>query len=422
MSKTNPGRHGRLSGASLMAATCAAHVLSMLGFASFPALLPGFIAEWQLSNTEAGWINGIYFGAYMAAVPVLVSLTDRVDPRRIYALGAILTALAAFAFALMADGFWGGVVVRALAGIGLAGTYMTGLKALTDHVDERLRARAVAFYTATFSIGSALSFLLAGLLAEALGWRWAVGLVGFGPLAAMAVVLLAMPPSEPHHIAHTGSALLDFRPVVRNRRAFAYILAYTAHNWELFALRSWLVAFLVFAQAQHGAGTLGVAWSASALAAFVTVLGLPASVLGNEAAERIGRRRLVVLVMSASAVIACLLGFLAPLPFVLLFGVVVLYGLTVTGDSASLTAGAVANAAPGQRGATMAAHSFVGFSGAFVGPLAFGVVLDLAGGSESLLAWGLAFASSGLAVAMGPLALLTLGRRGPAAPQPGAPS
>ena len=398
-----------------MAAACAAHVLSMLGFASFPALLPGFIAAWELSNTEAGWINGIYFGAYMAAVPVLVSLTDRVDPRRIYALGAAIAALAAFAFALLADGFWGGLAVRAAAGVGLAGTYMTGLKALTDHVDEGLRARAVAFYTATFSIGSALSFLLAGMLAEALGWRWAVGLVGFGPLAAMAVVLLALPPSEPHHLAHSGKALLDFRPVVRNRRAFAYILAYTAHNWELFALRSWLVAFLVFAQGHHeghhGGEALGVAWSASALAAFVTVLGLPASVLGNEAAERMGRRRLVVAVMCASALIACLLGFLAPLPFIVLLAAVVLYGITVTGDSASLTAGAVANAAPGQRGATMAAHSFVGFAGAFVGPLAFGVVLDLAGGSQSLLAWGLAFASSGLAVAMGPLALLTLGRR-----------
>ncbi len=31
----------------------------MLGVMSFPALLPGFITEWQLTNTEAGWINGI---------------------------------------------------------------------------------------------------------------------------------------------------------------------------------------------------------------------------------------------------------------------------------------------------------------------------------------------------------------------------
>ena len=67
--------------------------------------------------------------------------------------------------------------------------------------------------------------------------------------------------------------------------------------------------------------------------------------------------------------------------------------------------------APGQRGATMAVHSFIGFAGAFVGPLVFGVVLDLAGGRESLFAWGLAFASSGLVIALSPLVLATMGRR-----------
>ncbi len=405
----------RLSGARLVAGMCAAHVFSMLGFASFAALLPTFFAEWGLSNTQAGWINGIYFGAYMAAVPVLVALTDRVDPRHVYALGAVLTALAALGFAILADGFWGGFMVRALAGIGLAGTYMTGLKALTDHVHEGIRPRSIAFYTATFSIGSALSFLLTGEIAALADWHWAVGLVGLGPLVSLGIVFWFVPPSAPGHLVRPETALLDFRPVLANRRAFAYILAYSAHNWELFALRSWLVAFLVFAQAQQGPGVLGGAWSATALAAVITVLGLPSSVLCNELAQRIGRRRLVISIMCASAAIACVLGFLAPLPFLLLFALVVIYGVTVTGDSASITAGAVANAAPGQRGATMAAHSFIGFAGAFAGPLVFGVVLDLGGGGDSLLAWGLAFASSGLAVALGPLVLATLGRRPPGA-------
>jgi hypothetical protein len=57
----------------------------------------------------------------------------------------------------------------------------------------------------------------------------------------------------------------------------------------------------------------------------------------------------------------------------------------------------------------MAVHSFIGFSGAFVGPIVFGGVLDLAGGGA--LSWGLAFLSSGLAVALGPVAILVLGRR-----------
>lgn len=390
---------------------CVAHVLTMLGFGTFPGLLPTFFDIWGLSNTAAGWINGVYFGAYMAAVPILVSLTDRVDPRRIYALGALVTALALAGFAFWAEGAWSAALLRALAGIGLAGTYMPGLKALTDHLPDKSRSRAVAFYTASFSIGSALSFLIAGEIAVAWGWRAAFFAAALGPLAALAMVMLLVPPSAPHHLAPPTGALLDFRPVVRNRRAFAYVLAYSAHNWELFALRSWIVTFLVFAQSQQGEGALGIAWSATALAAAINVVGLPSSVFGNEMAQRLGRRPTVIAIMGASALIALTLGFLAPLPFALLVAVVMIYGVTVTGDSASITTGAVVNAAPGQRGATMAVHSFVGFAGAFVGPLVFGMVLDAAGGGGSTLAWGLAFASSGVAVAMGPLALITLGRR-----------
>ncbi len=404
-------RSGGPAGIPLILLFCLAEIFGMSGFGCFPALLPDFRAAWALSNTEAGWINGIYFGAYMVTVPILVGLTDRVDPRGIYLGSALLSGLALLGFALLAEGFWSALFFRALAGVGLAGTYMPGLKALTDHMPERLASRSVAFYTASFSIGSALSFYLTGELAAAADWRWAFGLLSLGPLLAMLLVALKAPPSEPHHLSKPERLLLDFRPVLRNRRALAYVLAYSAHNWELFALRSWLAAFLVFSLGLQSDGAWGAGWSAPTVVAIVVMLGLPSSVLGNEAAQRFGRRRVVLTVMSASAVVALGIGFTAPLPFFLVVLCCFLYGVTVTADSASITAGALAAAAAGQRGATMAVHSFIGFAGAFAGPVVFGGVLDVAGGAESLLAWGLAFASAGLAVAMGPLVLVTIGRK-----------
>lgn len=397
-------------GPGLIALFCLAQVLSLAGFGSFPALLPGFLDLWQLSSTEAGWINGIYFGAYMVAVPVLASLTDRVPARRIYLLSALVTALASLGFALLAGGFWTALVFRALAGAGLAGTYMPGLKALNDRMPEERRSRAVAFYTATFSIGVALSFLFAGQVEAWLDWRWAFALAGIGPLLAIALLLaLAGPPAHAAAKRPEG-ALLDFRPVLRNRRALAYVLAYGAHSWELFALRSWLVAFLVFAQGLSPEGSLGGDWSPTAIATLVILLGLPASVLGNESAERFGRRRVVSAIMLASAAVGCLFGFSSGLPVVLIVVIALLYSLTVSSDSASITAGAIGAASPERQGATMAVHSVIGFGGAFLGPLVFGIVLDLGGGQESALAWGLAFVSSGLAVASGPLALALLDR------------
>ncbi len=399
---------GRLSGIQLIVLMCAAEGLAVLGFSALPALQPILLVEWALSNTEAGWLNGIYFAAYMAAVPVLVSLTDRVDPRRIYAVGAVISVLSSLGFAILADGFWDAMLYRGLGGMGLAGTYMPGLKALTDHVDERLRSRAVAFYTASLSIGFSLSFLFSGEIAALLGWRWAFGLLGLCAAAALPMVMFLVPPSEPRHIAKPKTALLDFRPVLRNRQAFAYVRAYSAHNGERFAFRSWIVTFFVFSQGLQDEDALGLGWSATALAALIGILALPASVIGNEAALRFGRRRTVIVITCTSAAIGLVFGFMAAWPFVLVVAVAVVYSFTVSGDSSAVTAGAVETAAPGQRGATMAVHSFIGFAGAFIGPLVFGVVLDLAGGRESLLAWGLAFASAGLAVAMGPFALAVL--------------
>ena len=397
-------------GPGLIAVFCLAQIVSLAGFSSFPALLPEFLALWQLSSTEAGWINGIYFGAYMTAVPVLASLTDRVAAMRVYVAAALVTALASLGFAFIAGDFWSALVFRALAGAGLAGTYMPGLKALTDRMPEKKRSRAVAYYTAFFSIGVALSFLFAGQVEAWLDWRWAFALAALGPLIAIGLLLVLAGPATGAATKRPEGALLDFRPVLRNRRVLAYVLAYWAHNWELFAFRSWLVAFLVFAQGMAPAGSFGQDWSPTTIATLVILLGLPASVFGNESAERYGRRRMVSVIMLGSALLGCLFGFASGFPVVAIVAIALLYSLTVSGDSASITAGAIGAATPERQGATMAVHSLVGFFGAFLGPLVFGIVLDLGGGKESALAWGLAFASSGLAVACGPLALALLDR------------
>jgi MFS family permease len=398
----------RLSGGRLAAAVSIAEGLSVLSFSTVPALLPTFLSEWHLSNTEAGWMTGVYFAGYMAVVPVLAGLTDRIDPRRIYLIGAAASVASSLGFALFVDGFWGALAFRALGGIGLAGTYMPGLKALTDHVPTRIRSRAIAFYTASLSIGFALSFLLSGEIAAVLDWRWAFALMALGPAIALVVIQVVVPPSEPHHLDAAPGPLLDFRPVLRNRAAMGYVLAYGMHNWELFAYRSWVVTFLVFSQGLQAPGAVGLAWSATALAALINLIALPASVLGNEAAVKFGHRRVLVLVMGASALVAVGAGFSAPLPFVLVVALTLVYSVTVSADSASLTAGAVEAATPGQRGATMAVHSFIGFGGGFIGPLVFGVMLDLAGGRDSQWAWGVAFAGLGLVIALGPVFLARL--------------
>lgn len=399
-----------MPGTVLIAIFAVAQVLSLSAFGAFPGLLPVFMEAWQLSASDAGWINGLYLAAYMAAVPLLVGLTDRFDARLIFLGSAGLVAFSLIAFAYLAEGLWTAILFRMMAGVGLAGTYMPGLKALTDRVSESRNARAVAFYTASFSVGTAISFFAIGVLDSHFGWRTGIAILAVGPLLALLLVLLLIKRKPPLPKLEEPTPFLDFRPVIRNRRAFGYILAYAAHSWELFALRSWIVAFLVFAQAQQAADAPGHDWSASAIAAVVIMLGLPASVLGNEASQRWGRRRVVAAIMMVSASIAMVIGFLPGLPLPILVLLLVIYGCVVTGESASLTAGALASARHSQRGVTMAAHSFIGFAGASAGPIVFGFILDATGGSVSVAAWGMAFMSLGIVTAVGAGAVLRGGR------------
>ncbi|MCQ4313627.1 MFS transporter [Pseudomonas stutzeri] len=381
---------------------CIAETLGMAGFALFAALLPEFQSLWDLNNTEAGWIGGGFFLGYMLAVPILTGLTDRHDARLIYLWAMLLTAFASAGFVL-ADGFWSALLWRVLAGIGMAGTYMPGLKALSERIEGPAQSRAIAFYTASFGLGTALSFLLSGELAKLGGWQLPALLSGGCALLAWVMVWRGLPPKPVAE--HEPRRLLDLAPLME-RSVIAYCLAYAMHNLELFAFRAWLVAFIVFAGDWQGQSPwLSGTW----VAMIATLIGMPASILGNEMAIRFGRQRWLVAVMLFSALLACLLGLGAALPFWALLVLIICYSVTVTADSAALTAGLVAVAPASHRGAVMALYSCTGFTGAFLGPLLFGMVLDWLG-DEQLAGWWAAFALMGLCLLAGPAALFRAGR------------
>ena len=386
-------------------AMCAAQACAQIGAFSVAALIPTLIPAWSLTNTEAGWISGIYYAAYTLVVPLLASLTDRVDPKRIYLGSVAVTALAFAGFAWVANGFWSALAFRALMGAGWAGSYMPGLKALSDIAEGAQQSRAVAAHAAAVGISGALSFAVAGAVNAWLGWQWALVPGALGAALAFVIVLIGLPSRPPRAGTAQRGALLDFRPILRNRSALAYSLAYCVHTWEMSALRGWVVAFLTFCAAQSSG-----AWTPLAPATVASVMGLLgvwASVWGNELAIRFGRRRFILGTMLVSAAMAGVIGFSAALPYAGASSVVLIYAILIWSDSSSLTAGSAGSAEPGRRGATLAVHSTLGYAGGFLGPLALGAALDLFGGA-SVIAWGVAFGHVTVALLLGVLAFVWL--------------
>ncbi len=403
----------------VIVSACGAEVLTMVGVFAFATLLPGFIADWNLSSTQAGWIGGIVFAGYALAAPVLVALTDRVDARWVFAGGAALAGAANLAFAWLADGFWSALILRGLAGVGLAGTYMPGLRMMVDRLAPHRRAGAVPLYTASFSLGSAGSYLIPGLVAEAAGWQAAFVVSGLAALAAMPLLawLRRHPPEQPEG---APGALLDFRPILASKAAMGYVLGYAAHMWELFAFRAWVVAFLGFALAAGGEAAAGSWWggggllSPGSVATLGALVAMACSIGGARLATRRGRAGTIQIYMALSAALALTFGWLAALPYPLVALLALVYAGLIQLDSAALTTGAVDNAPRGRRGAMLAVHSLLGFGAAFLGPLAFGATLDLTGGHQTPAAWGMAFVLVALVGVSGipALALARAPRRG----------
>jgi len=155
--------------------------------------------------------------------------------------------------------------------------------------------------------------------------------------------------------AHAGAGLFDFRPVLRNRSAIAYAVAYGVHTFEMSALRGWVVAFLGYVAASTTTQT--TIWLAPAtVATAMALLGTWASVVGNEWSIRWGRKKLIAIAMLGAAALALAVGLVGPSGYAAATLLVLAWAAFIWLDSSSLTAGAAGSAAPASATSTPAAR------------------------------------------------------------------
>jgi MFS family permease len=365
---------------------CLAEILSMTPFSMFLALQPQLQQAWTLSNIESGWISSAYFTGYMLAVPVLGSLTDRVDARSVWLAACALAGMGSLGFAAFAHDPWTAVAFQLITGAGLAGTYMPGLKVIADRLAAIPHPRHVAFYTTSFTVGSSLSFWIIGQLESAMSWQSAVMASAMGPLAGCVLMSWALDPvpvRDPER-AHPRAHVLS---VLRSADSMRYVIGYAAHVWELFALRAWVVPFLAFCHSLRGDAP---PVSFATLAALVSLVGVPASIAGAELSTRVPRRSLIVRVMLASILASLLVVPSAQLSWIVVLASICVYSAFISADSAALTSGIVAVAPAASRGTALAMYSTLGFAAASGGTFLVGVSLDALGG-QSMVSWAAAF-------------------------------
>ncbi|MGH2561955.1 MAG: MFS transporter [Thermomicrobiales bacterium] len=154
-------------------------------------LFPLFFAAGGLNLNQIAILAAVYPGVWGMSQLGTGALSDRVGRKWLIAGGMWLQAAGIF-LVVLADGFGPWVGAAVLLGLGTAMVYPTLLAAIGDVAHPEWRASAVGVYRLWRDMGYAVGALLAGAVADLLGLRWAIGVVGALTLASGAVVAIIM--------------------------------------------------------------------------------------------------------------------------------------------------------------------------------------------------------------------------------------
>ena len=212
-----------------------------------------------LSDTQLGLLMTGFVVVYMLASPVFGALGDRGARPPLVALGVFVWSLATV-LAGFAGSFAALFLARAAVGVGEAAYGTIAPSLLADLFPRSRRGRVMAVFFAAIPIGSALGYVLGGLVNHAFGWRAAFFIAGApGLLLAILCLRLVDPPrggqdeapaDEPIEgpagveAAAPAGALGTYRDLLHNRSYLLTVLGYAAYTFAVGGMAFWMPSFL----------------------------------------------------------------------------------------------------------------------------------------------------------------------------------
>jgi len=291
------------------------------------------------------------------------------------------------------------VVWRTLTGFFLAGIYPVGMKIAAQWFPRGLGA-ALGWLVGALVLGSASPH---GLRALGAAWPWQHVFVGVAVAVALAGVLVWAlvpdPPAPPESTKGSGAAPLRLSALTslwRDRRVRASALGYFGHMWELYTF--WVLVPVVLAT------RFTTAAAVSGGAFVVIAVGALGCVMGGLLARRHGSARVATVQLATSGLCCLAAPWALAAPGPVFVGWLLLWGVTVAGDSPQFSALTATNAPREAVGSVLTLSNSIGFA---ISALSIELFVRLAQTVPlaQLLPW------LALGPALGSLAMRTLLRR-----------
>ncbi len=322
------------------------------------AILPDMVREFSISEVrQAALASAVPAGFVLGALSsALLGLSDRYDPRKLFALCAACAALSGFSLLLVEPGGFPSIFLRGITGVMLAGVYPVGMKIAVGW-GEKDRGLLVGLLVGALTLGSASPHLVA-FFGEA-DWRLSIMVISLATSLSGGLILLTS--LGPFHRRAPQFKASAIAVAWTNKRVRYAYLGYLGHMWELYAMWAWIgVATLASYRYSLPEET---AVSLSKLTAFIAIgAGGLACAAGGYIADRIGKAEITIVAMavSGSAAIATALSFAGPVWIT--FVVVVIWGISIIPDSPQFSALVADGSPPEIAGSLMTFQTALGFT------------------------------------------------------------
>ena len=330
-------------------------------------------------ETEVGTLTSAVQSGFIAGTLLfaLLALADRLSARRVFFACSLASTLCTLA-ATQADGFAAMWAWRAATGFCLAGIYPVGMKIAAQWFPRGL-GPALGLLVGALVLGTASPHALRAL-GHSWPWSWVFIGVAVASLAGGALVLLAIPePAARPPGQGAGVHLQDLASLWTNREVRASAFGYFGHMWELYAM--FVLVPVILATRLQGAA---LSWAAFA----VIGAGALGCAGGGALVARLGGARVAGLQLAASGLCALAAPWMLSAGDAVFAAWMLVWGITVSGDSPQFSALTAANAPRASIGSVLTLTNCIGFSISIASIQLFGTLVPL---------WGLAAALPWLA-------------------------
>lgn len=275
--------YSRYALALLLAVNLLNYIDRQVLFAMFPLIK----ADLNLSDTALGFLGSAFMLSYMLAAPLFGWIGDHWSRLRLACGGLIVWSMAT-ALAGYSIGYKTLLAARASVGVGEAsfGTVSPGL--IADYFPRERRGRVLAWFYVAIPVGSALGYILGGILGQRFGWHAAFLIVGLpGLLLAIPIGLLREPKrggDSPAPASRTGNPAAGYGAFLKNRSFVCNTLAMSAMTFAMGGLAQWLPSFL------HRVHSLDVAKASTLFGAVTVLAGIVGTMTGGWLGDRLQKK------------------------------------------------------------------------------------------------------------------------------------